>query len=583
MRKLHCALALFALASTIAHAQGGFGGGFQGGQGGQAGDIYDRSSQNIQNAINGYLDTPEVRNILTPGGFSEWRVTLKAGQVIFSEAWSDAFDPAVQIVDEKEVVQADSDDRYPGDQRPLMMWRCTKNGVSPLRARSFQDKAGGQFFIRYKVYDSIDAPTDGMAERATGDAPTVLIRVPMKAGEIRQIVDDESGNFSYVSTSGAISPIGLPDINLAAPLRSVFRDVYMAPVDGDYYVIANVSGDKKKVKLGAPLIQPGALAKTGDSYSAKAGKVAPTLWNLSVKQGELLKATTPDLSLNSRILLVEVPEIADYDMKKPETNPFFPQPADKRPNKGGAYTILPGRVRDGRIVVFQALRDLKLWVVSDAGGANKDYTVSVAPAAADYLPASTGKLRIGSTDYWAFDGKVGDVMTLSSSAGGFNQHVIVRDPQLRETFNSTTDPDQSMTKWNMVISRPGRYLVAMSCFGDGGAGDYSLTRTVFPPKEFAKDKPAQGQFADTNMQVWKFTVNPGDPQLLRWTSDQWDYSIATFDSNGDRANLNLQEVGKSRFAIISVAKPTTFMVVLTPNHPGAKYTIDLQSLPGSKG
>src|ERR1044072_7846316 len=125
MRKLHCALALFALASTIAHAQGGFGGGFQGGQGGQAGDIYDRSSQNIQNAINGYLDTPEVRNILTPGGFSEWRVTLKAGQVIFSEAWSDAFDPAVQIVDEKEVVQADSDDRYPGDQRPPMMWGWT--------------------------------------------------------------------------------------------------------------------------------------------------------------------------------------------------------------------------------------------------------------------------------------------------------------------------------------------------------------------------------------------------------------------------------------------------------------------------
>lgn len=582
MRKLFC-VALLSVAAILVHAQGGFAGGFQGGQGGQAGDIYDRSSQRIQDGISRYLDTPEVRNILTPGGFSEWRVTLKAGQVIFSEAWSDAFDPALQIVNEKEKLQFEADDRYPGDQRPLLMWRCTEDGVYSLRAKSFQDKAGGQFFIRFKVYDCVDAPTEGMADRSI-DASTFLIHVPMKAGEMRQLIVPERPDFGYLSTFGAISPTGLPDINLVGPIAAVFPNSLIAPVDGDYYLLTNAQAGVKKIRIGAALIKPGTLEKSIDGFKAKAGTTSPATWNLPVKKGDLLKVATPDLALQARILLYEVPDIADYDLKKPDKNPFFPQPADKRPNKGQLYAILPGRVRDGRVVVFQALRDAKLWVVTDGAGANKDYTVSVTPAAAEFAASSTGKLRIGNTDYWAFDGKVGDVMTLQANAADFNQRVIVRDPGLGEMYNFVTNPDESTTKWNMVISTPGRYLVSMACFGDGGAGDYSLNRTVFPPKEFSKSQGATGEFATTNMQVWKFTAAPGDPLLLKWTSNAWDYGITIYNSAGEPANIGLQYVSdNSRYAIVSVRQPTTFLIVLTPHRTGSKYSIELQSLPGGKG
>ena len=49
---------------------------------------YDTSADAIEQRLHQYLKGPEVKNILTPGEYSEWPLTLKAGQVVISEARS---------------------------------------------------------------------------------------------------------------------------------------------------------------------------------------------------------------------------------------------------------------------------------------------------------------------------------------------------------------------------------------------------------------------------------------------------------------------------------------------------------------
>ncbi|MEQ1936304.1 MAG: hypothetical protein ABL962_20810, partial [Fimbriimonadaceae bacterium] len=98
-------VAVLVCATAVSQGGGGFGGGagaFQGGQGGRGQgnrqQEYDRSTQAIENRINSYLTTEEIKNILTPGEYSEWPMKLKAGQVVIAEARSDAFDPALEVV-----------------------------------------------------------------------------------------------------------------------------------------------------------------------------------------------------------------------------------------------------------------------------------------------------------------------------------------------------------------------------------------------------------------------------------------------------------------------------------------------------
>jgi len=99
----------------------------------------DRSVNAIEGTLGRYLNGDELKSVLTPGEFANWDLKLNAGDVLVADAHSDAFDPGLQIVDGQSKVLAENDDRYPGDQRPLLFWRCEKAGTYGLRVRCFRD------------------------------------------------------------------------------------------------------------------------------------------------------------------------------------------------------------------------------------------------------------------------------------------------------------------------------------------------------------------------------------------------------------------------------------------------------------
>lgn len=567
--------------------QGGQGGGAFGG-GGQGGGVQgprtEPAHRAMESAISAYLNGEEVKSILTPGEFNEWKLTLKAGQVVFSEAWSDAFDPAIEVVDAKNKVLATNDDRFPGDQRPLLMWRCEKDGEYALHIRSFNNKAGGQFFMRMNEYASVTPGSAEPSEAELEEAKTFLVRVPMKTGQIKDLFADREGQGEYLSIQfgPVIVPIGLPEHPpfFAAGVAPAIRAI-VASVDGDYYVMATPYGRPKgKVRIGVREFVPAPLQREGEVLKGSAPTRTPHIWKMAVKTNELLEVSAKELALNSVLLVAEAPDFSGVDLAKPETNPLFPQWKD--PREGPAIDTLPGRARDGRVAVFRARRDTTVWITSNGDGpAGRNFSVTVRPAAADYLAESpnTGDLRIGKTDYWAFDAQAGDVMSLDAGSARFALQVIVRDPDLRTIRQSAADPDQTHETWRLIVQRPGRYLVGLSAFGDGGAGEYTLSRTVFSATECSVGKPAKGEISDGDVQIWKFTATPDVPLLIHWSSSAWTYDVSVYDEKGNRADFQRQAVdAQNTYGILKVDQPRTFVVVLMGRGAKAAYTIDLAKL-----
>lgn len=536
------------------------------------------STYAIDQAINRYLDVPEQKNIVTPGDYTEWPLQLKEGQVVIADARSDAFDPALEIANGANATQASNDDRYPGDQRPILLWRCPADGKFALRVRSFQNKSGGQAFIRFKVYDSIDIGEQPL-DREFREGADFLFRIRMKKGEVRQLAFDfPNGSYARPALGQAISPIGLPNPRLARAIEYSLSDSIVAPVDGDYYVVAEMPGGCR-MNARLRVMDPKLPKRAGKFELVAVPKETPVLVEFDVKAGQLIEISTKELGLSARGALAEVPDFGKFDLADPEKNPFFPQ--DKKPQTSDPFRQLPARGRDPRMAVYAIVRDAKLWFVSNGLG-GQQYSVSIAGAAESFEAgvAKASKLRIGKTDYWAFDANVGDVMKFDFGASGFSQKVIIRDPSMREIFRADALPDQDSLDWQMVATEPGRYLVAISSIGDGGGGDYSLTRKVIPPREFGKGTPATGSFEDGQTQVWKCSIKPGEPIYVHWKS-VGEYESSVRDANGNPIGLNLTAVDvANKFGIISVSEPTTLLFVLTPRANRGNFSITLTDLPG---
>jgi hypothetical protein len=561
----------------------------QGGNQGTFGQATDGSTQAIEQGIARYLNGPETDSVVTPGESVEYTVPLKAGQVVIGEARSDAFDPALEIVDADGKAVAANDDRYPGDQRPLLLWRAGTEGSYRVRVRSFRDRSGGKVFVRLKTYETIDLGSGEMVEREIDAGTPFLVRIPMKRGQVKEERADVGGPRGYLpfGLRAVIAPGGLPDIGLSSRLQPAVNAL-VAPVDGDYYVLHTpfgTPGSRGKVRIGTRELIPVRLSRDGDGVSAKQPTNVATLAELAVRKGEFLRIETPELSLGTRLVLAAPPDFAKYDLAKPETNPFIPRKDPQEPEPEPAFDLLPGRTGDGRAINLRARRDARLWVATNAPGPqNGSFAFRVSPAARELTEGNPhpSKLRIADYDHWTFEAKPGDVMNFDVVASEFREVTVVRDPDLEEIRHVEMGLDQSRDTWRMVVHKPGRYFVTVSALGDGGSGTYSIARRAFSARQFGKESPAKGEISSGEVQVWRFTARPNDPLFIRWKSTNWDYDVAIYDDQGRPTDFQRERLDPNQLiGILTVAEPRTYVIVLTGTGAKATYSIELGGIPKS--
>jgi hypothetical protein len=552
-------------------------------------EIYQPGSvQTLEEGLSAYLNGEEIKSVLTPGEFVEWKLKLKPGQVVIAEARSDSFDPALQIVNEQNKVLAFNDDRYPGDQRPLLLWTCERAGTYAIHVRSFHDKFGGEFFLRFKTYDSVTVAPGKAAEiGGIGESP-FLLRIPMKAGQIKEIVSTSPGarNYQRFYVQQFIAPDGLPALNLSQAFQSVsVNTMLLAPVGGEYFALCAARGydPRRMVCASTREVIPRPLTRKNGIESGMGRTNLPAVWELTVKRGQLIEVSTPGLNLDCGLVVAEAPNLSRYDVTKDGANPFFPLTGPP-PDNGPLAIQLPARRRDNRISVFSVSRNAKLWLASNgAGPPNAQYAIRVRPAAAPFPESktTTGRLKVGNTDYWSFEANAGDVMSFHASTRDFDQVVTLRDPEMAELRHVEALPDQTSDEWRMVVQKPGRYLEALSSLGDGGGGAYSISRRVIHPREFGLSNPARSEISAGAIQVWKFTATPKVPLLIHWGSANWSYDVAIYDEKGNSADFQREDVDPhNKFGILKVSKPQTFVIVLTANQKKASYSIELSPIPG---
>jgi hypothetical protein len=305
---------------------------------------------------------------------------------------------------------------------------------------------------------------------------------------------------------------------------------------------------------------------------------------MKAKAGEIIELSAPSLHLGTTFVVVEKPDISNYDLKDDKKNPFFPRTPGEI-EQGSPIFELQARARDSRVRVFVVKRDCELWVAGNgAGPGGSTYALTVKPATRSFGEGqqNSGALRIGYTDYWQFEAKAGDVMKLRSTVSGFAPQVAVFDPDFGEVWRAVAVPDQDTFDWDMIVRKPGRYIVAVSALGDGAAGSYTLGREVFAARDFSKDSPAMGSFSAGDVEVWKFKASPGAPMLLRWTSSSWPFTVSVTDENGNGLGLPMTLVdGNHQFGILNVDRERTFVIVLI-NRGTEKpnYSLEILDLPG---
>jgi hypothetical protein len=307
----------------------------------------------------------------------------------------------------------------------------------------------------------------------------------------------------------------------------------------------------------------------------------PSIWEINVKAGDVFEVTLEGATPMSSIAIIEKTDVSKYDLAKPESNPFFPRPANVGDEKRHAGAQLQARARDGRVNVQRMWRDATLLVATRAIGPARTYRINVRPAPQPLLTGQPvpGRLTIGSTDYWAFDADVGDVMNFSSSATGFATHVSVLDPDLVEITSIDAQADQIDLAWDFIAKKKGKYLVAMSSIGDGGGGDYLLGRRQFPPRVFGLGSPAAGILASGDVHVWKLTVRQGEPLLMRWHAPGGNYSHEIRAEGVSRKPFPLFTTDADTFhSILSVLEPTTYVIVLRGGTAPTTYRIDVTKL-----
>ena len=96
-----------------------------------------------------------------------------------------------------------------------------------IRARCFRDKAGGQFFIKFNMYHSMDLTSSQMVEK---DFPVdkqflFLFRITMKAGQVKLVsVERPTRQHMGATLRQQIEPTGLPNVDLVGEVTQIDAD-----------------------------------------------------------------------------------------------------------------------------------------------------------------------------------------------------------------------------------------------------------------------------------------------------------------------------------------------------------------------
>lgn len=548
------------------------GGAAGGGQGGRQGNRVNNNfpKQGSQKQY-GFFAMQPVQLILTPSDVVEYEVDLEPGQTIFASVDSQAFDPALEIMDESKEVLASNDDQYPGEQSPFISYFSEKGGKHKVIVKNYRSTSGGAFTLYTKTFKSF-LLKNGKNVRSTGPDYTGIGTFHLVAEKGKQYClsstmvdfDDDYNRSSEL----IITPNGLTDQEVKI-FRSGSRNklVFEAKQSGDYYFVSQPGGNyvtseepvaSVPVILGtAKMVDLNLLGKTedevqpGDAVVFK-GEVKPRdIWITKIeKQGQISSFfAAPPYQVDGQYMAPS----SDNEVAR---NSFYFYPSEGRRMDAG-----------GRIFLGKGTCYLTSVNVSDQPARISISNTTEVPT---FNPKESKqmKLGIGQYHFYRLNRDPFDDFTVKVSSDTFEPVI--------ETFDEKVGRNTTSDLWNHAPIRwfyggeKQSFLMIVGSVGGGGSGNYTIEGSVVPTTEVKLDETVL--IGKTTTSLAKFQLKAMSGQKLVLTATK-KVSPEFIDDSGKAIPFKVLEVDGLAMYYFDSKRDQIIRIRLNEASQGTKFKI----------
>lgn len=553
-----CGLALFS--NRVEGQQGGggsFGGaGAGGGMGGNMGsvprgDVYTSS------------------NILSPGDASDWPLEVRDGETLIISIKSSIFDPMVEIVDANNKKIAENDDVRRGVQDSLLLHYFPKGGKYKALVKAAKQGAGGSYLFSARRF--IAAPTTA-GTRISGALDKSQIQWRRFNAEAGQTVVLTTYPVSQVSME-VVAPNGerVRGVEGSDDDRRSNKFVFRAVSKGTHY--ARLSGQPNlKYALTVALARSFPLTIGQNPAPKKIEVDGLDLWKFQGKAGDLVsvRAKAGGMGVVSALEYLP-PTRKDDEAEVPDESVAAP------------IVSLPSDAKDASQTVALLNRTGTYQIaVSQPTGQEIEYSLSLNAIAKPLPPngASEGRLKIGGADYWAFEGKAGEVMRLGGASEQFDARIALYSPEGEEIGANDDGGEGTNALLTAILLRGGRYFLRMQSVGGGGSGAYRIQAARNPVKALAFDKREEGRIGSDGNEIWSFQGVAGQTVIISARSSDFDIAVLLRGPDGVQVGAD-DDGGDGTNSLLSRRLPLkgTYTVWVNAKQGRGSYVLRLMEAP----
>lgn len=497
-------------------------------------------------------DLTTATSILTPGQQSEWALTMKEGETIIAAATTTNFDPAIQIVDKEGKVLGENDDVRLGVQDALLVYRFAKAGSYKLLVKAFKGAGGGQFKLTLRRFVATDIKVGARTTSPPGGKSVQFYRFSAEAGQTLLIRN--APELSVFSPTGESVALGSSLQEQVARTLASFR----TPAKGDYYLRA-VSTRPYAFTVAAARVAPLTLGQAPVARKLGAGGVE--IWTFQGTEGDFIRlhAKAEGTMIYAQLAAIPTPDSDDTDTRE-------------------AIALFEvGEKTEGELVALLRKTGTYELTLAQPLGLETDYTLTSTKTVRGWEQKAPLKetLALGGTDYYALDGKAGELLRLEGLSEQFDIELELYN--LRgEKLTSNDDGGKGRNALlTALLSQTGKYLLRVNCVGNGGSGAYQLQRAPDPVRPLKLGERGIGTLSAEGTEIWSFTGKPSQALILSVRSPDFDTSVRIFGPDG--IELAARDQGDSTSTLFGLTFPLegTYTIWVSSKSGAGKYTLRL--------
>lgn len=447
--------------------------------------------------------------ILTPGDRVEIKFVLKKGETLLASATSDAFDPALSVSDEKGKELVKNDDRVEGDQSPFLIFRAAGAGTYVLKVLSYRSVSGGKFAAKWRTFVAFDAGSGSQThtlDANLNEPGRTVFRIAGKKNRIydlRSIIGISQGAETWGGNiTRIIGPTGVPLSDYTALPTPDRTPVFLALADGDYYAEYATNPAASQIRTDYRELSAGAVKAT-DSQS------------LSFESGELKVLefpVKPNLIVRTTLAGSIEQSFSAPDAENEQES--FPIAPDQSYATNRAYTYFRVNLDSDADVVRIFHGDGVARLVLRCPGDGRKITVKNAESLPDWTQGDTkGSIEIGESRLFLVKSSKSELMRVAAGASHFQPRLDIFRLN-GELANSLCDRRTHKAGDDLYFPVQDTFVIRMSCDGQGGSGDYEMSRASLQPSAYRLGGVETLKLDGSNFGLYSANLEKGKRYLL---------------------------------------------------------------------